>query len=363
MSDRDGAVLVTGATGFIGREIVRRLVGSGRRVIALARRGAGLSAAARVRAVVGAIPKRARLTVLEHDLTRGELSAADRGWLGGAVETVIHAAGDTRFVPTDPDEFRAVHVDGPATLLAALAGGRLERFAHVSTAYVCGCRGGCVLEHEGDVGQRFHNPYERAKLDGEEALRRAASARRVDLRVLRPSIVVGEAPPTAGGAPSNLFFDFVRVLSWAATLGGDRARRLRVPGAPAAPFNVVALAYVVEATVVLADHPAARGGTFHLVTSEAPTQGEMLAMLADVLGLSGARVVEPSLMTHDVSALEARLLRLLAAYSDYLSQDVRFDDRETRRVLDAAGVAPATLGVDDVARLVRSALATAGATR
>jgi nucleoside-diphosphate-sugar epimerase len=177
------------------------------------------------------------------------------------------------------------------------------------------------------------------------------------LRVLRPSIVVGDAPATAGGAPSNLFFDFVRLLSWAAARGAGRARGLRVPGAPGAPFNIVPVEYVADATIALAEHPAARGGTFHLVTSAPPTQAETLAMLADILGLAGARVVAAGEMTGERSAVEARLSRLLAAYGEYLSQDVRFDDREARRVLDAAGVRPATLTPDDIGRLVRSALA------
>jgi len=227
----------------------------------------------------------------------------------------------------------------------------------MSTAFACGRRDGHVLEDEDDVGQRFHNPYERAKLDAEMALKRAAVASGIDVRVLRPSIVVGEAPATAGGVPSNLFFAVVRLLARVAALGTGASRALRLPGAPAAPFNAVPVEYVVDAAVALAEGPEAAHGTFHVVTSESPTQEAVLAMISQALGLEGARIVEAQQMADDASPFEGRLARMLGPYAEYLAQDVRFDDRRARSVLDAAGVPRATLDVDAVQRLVGLALA------
>ncbi len=358
MTDKDSAVLVTGATGFIGREIVRRLVADGRRVVALARPLAGQPAPARIRAAVGPLPPRAHLTVVAADLAQRPAAApADLAWLRDSVVTVIHCAGDTRFFPDEPDAFHASHVDGPLTLLTTLVGGRLRYFAHMSTAFVCGRRSGSVLEDEGNVGQRFHNRYEQAKLDAELTLAQAAVAYGIDLRVLRPSIVVGAAPATAGGVPTNLFFAVVRLLARVAALGTGATDALRLPGAPAAPFNVVPVEYVADAAVALAEHPKAGHGTFHVVTSEPPTQAAVLAMVSQVLGLEGARVVEAQRVADAGSLLERRLARVLGPYGEYLTQDVRFDDRRARSVLGAAGVPEATLDVDAVERLVGLALA------
>jgi nucleoside-diphosphate-sugar epimerase len=357
MMDADAAVLVTGATGFVGRAIVRRLLGAGRRVVALARPAAGQAAAGRVRAALDPLPQKTRLTVVGADLARLDAAAADLAWLRGSVVTVIHCAGDPRFFPDDPGAFQASHVDGPVALLQALAGDRLRSFAYMSTAFVCGQRRGRVLEEEGDVGQNFHNLYERTKLDAELALARAAGAHGLDFRVLRPSIVVGTPPPTAGGAPSNLFFAIVRQLAGLAALGRPARRVVRLPGAPAAPFNVVPVEYVADAAVALAEHPAGAHGTFHVVTSRPPTQAAVLAMVSQVLGVDGARVVEAYRIACDGSALERRLTRVLGPYTEYLAQDVRFDDERARSVLDAAGVAPAVLDMGAVERLVRLALA------
>jgi len=65
------AVLVTGASGFIGRARVRRLLGAGRPVVALARRRNSVSAAARVRAALGGAPR--HLEVVEADLEAPDL--------------------------------------------------------------------------------------------------------------------------------------------------------------------------------------------------------------------------------------------------------------------------------------------------
>jgi nucleoside-diphosphate-sugar epimerase len=195
------------------------------------------------------------------------------------------------------------------------------------------------------------------KLDTEIALARVANARGIDFRVLRPSIVVGTPPATAGGVPSNVFFAVVRQLAGLAALGRRGRHVVRLPGAPTAPFNIVPVEYVAEATVALAEHPAATHGTFHLVTSRPPTQAAVLAMVGRVLGLEGARIVEAHRIGHDASPLERRLMRVLGPYGEYLAQDVRFDDRHARSVLDAAGVPPAVLDTGAVERLVRLALA------
>ena len=350
-------ILLTGATGFIGGAIARRLRAAGRPLAVLARGRDGAGAPARVAAALG--DAAAGVEVVEGELGAEGAAVAPSALrrLRERVETVIHCAGDTSFQPELVAPYVAAHVEGPETLLRALAGGRLSRWAHVSTAYVCGARAGTVHEHEGHVGQAFHNTYERAKLDGERAVRAAGAAAGIDVRVLRPSIVVGAAPPTAGGNPSNIFFAFIRLAAALAQWPGAAGARLRVAGAPAAPFNLVPLEYVVEATLALAEHPDAAGGTFHLVVRDAPCQAAMRDILAARLGLAGLTLLdaagEPLV---DPSPLERQVARMIDPYRDYFLQDVRFDDAAAAAVLARAGVARPTLGAADVARLVDVAL-------
>ena len=200
------SILVTGATGFIGREVVQRLLAARRHVLALARTSDGVPAVERVVAALGDAPPGADLDVLEGDLAVPDCGLARAEWrrLRATIETVIHCAGDTRFEPTAMAPYVAGHVHGPLRLLEGLAGGRLARWAHLSTAFVCGQRSGTILEREDDTGQAFHNAYERVKLEAERVIQTASAGWGVDVRVFRPSIVVGAAPATlpaaAGGA-------------------------------------------------------------------------------------------------------------------------------------------------------------------
>jgi nucleoside-diphosphate-sugar epimerase len=349
------AVLLTGATGFIGRRVMRRLLTAGRTVIALARARSGESAAARVARAVGERAGRHLMGVVEADFTRPDcgLGKAGQARLRERVETVIHCAGQTTFFPDEPIAFRNGHLDGPLRLLGHLHGGRLRRWAYLSTAYVCGRRTGIIREDEGDVGQAFHNPYERMKLEAEMALQRAGVALDVDVRVFRPSIVVGLAPATPGGSPSNVFFGFIRTLAAAARRAEGREIPLRIPVPPQGRMNLVPVDYVAEALVLLADHPEGGGKTFHLVSSHPPTHEALLATVCRRFGLRGPRLIGAAKVSPpDPSALERRIDRMLASYHEYLQQEVEFDDRNARHLLCQMGVSPPRLSAEAIHQLI-----------
>jgi nucleoside-diphosphate-sugar epimerase len=353
------AVLVTGATGFIGRQVTRHLLACGRPVIAMARSREDLSAEARVLRAVGHLPDGCQLEIIEADLRNLQqgLTPGALRRLRDTVETVIHCAGDTAFFPADMGRFRAGHIDGPLALLTALHGGRLRRWGHLSTAYVCGKRSGTVFEDEGDVGQDFHNPYERVKLDAEMSMLAASDRLGIDLRVFRPSVVVGPAPETAGGQPSNLFFTFIRMMEALARLSHRFNVRIRIEAAPKARFNIVPVEYVAQALVALAEHPDGTGKTFHLVVSDAPVQEAMLAMIADYFGLPGLSIVDACCAPlARPSALERKVARLQAPYREYFTQDLHFDDRVARALLDRVGLPRPTLSSEEVHRIIGQAL-------
>jgi nucleoside-diphosphate-sugar epimerase len=348
-------ILVTGATGFIGRAIVARLLAASRAVVVLARSRDGVEARTRVAEVFGQTPDHERLQVVEGDLTAIEqtLGSADRRRLRSSVETVIHCGGDTSFSPERLEPYRVGHVDGPVALMQALAGGRLARWVHLSAAYVCGDRTGTVYESEGHVGQRFHNVYERVKLDGETVIRAAADEADVDVCVLRPSTVVGAAASTTGANPSNVFFEFIRLLATLARWPGGGQVTLRIEASPRAAFNIVPLEYVSAAVLALAEHPEAAGGTFHLVVRDAPSQATMLAMLLDRLGLRGVTLHDAATEPlGNLSALERRVATMLEPYRAYLTQNVRFDDTRATALLSRCGVTPPALGPAEVRALV-----------
>lgn len=331
-------ILLTGATGFLGRAIAARL--RGRPVLALARARDGKTARERL----------AEAGVSGFDILEGELGGDLAALRGLKVDSVIHCAGDPTFFPKDPDAYRRGHVEGTLALYDAV---RTDRFTHVSTAFVCGNRTGLIREDEGDLGQGFHNPYEETKLATEQALRAIAGP---GLRVVRPSIIVGDAPDTAGGGPSEAVFGFARQM---ANLAWSRARppQLRITGRKTARFNLVPVEYVADATVALADDPLAEGGTFHLV-AEAPTQEEYFNVVAELSALPGLRVVEPRRGSlSNPTRWETKLHAWLGRYLDYLAHDAIFDDTLARAALARHGIVPPSLRGPALRRMIDRAMA------
>ncbi len=255
------------------------------------------------------------------------------------------------------EPYVAGHINGPLRLLEGLAGGRLARWAQVSTAFVCGSRTGTILERDSDAGQTFHNTYERVKLEAERTIRAAGAGLSTDVRVFRPSIVVGAAPTTVGGNPSNLFFGFIRMLAALARMP-DGAPPLRVEAAPSAPFNIVPVEYVASSVVALAERGDGAGETFHLVIRDAPTQAAVLRTITGYLGVRGVCLVdawqEP---LKDPSPFERAVARALEPYRTYLRQDVRFDDATAAALLRRCGVERPALSTEALHTLVNEALA------
>lgn len=357
----EGAILITGATGFIGRDVARRLYQAGCYVIALARDQGGISARRRVEKALQISDSNERLEVIHSDLSQpgAGLCNSDVARLRRTVRTVIHCAGDTSFFPRSMSASRALSIDGPLGLLAALEAGRLERWCQISTAFVCGRRCGTVFESEGAVGQKFHNPYEEIKLESEIALRDACSRLEVDLRILRPSVVIGPESSTQGGSPSNLLYHFIRLTAALAGRGNGAELSVRIQARPSAQFNIVPIEYVSAAISAVANQSATDGGTIHLVASRPPTQQAVLQMITSRLGVTRLRLIDAHCEPLErPSLLEERANRMLAPYYDYLVQDIRFNDTAALSLLKPLGIVCPTIDQGIMDRFIDTALAT-----
>jgi thioester reductase-like protein len=309
-----GAVLLTGATGFVGREVLSRfLERDGCHVFALVRAENDDEAA-------GRLPAHARLTAVAGDIERARLGLADesRARLRREVTTVLHCAASVSFdMPLE--DSRRVNVEGTRRVLDfARSCTRLERFSYVSTAYVAGEPGRLFREDELAVGQSFRNPYERSKFEAELALRSEGAD--LPLQILRPSIVVGDSS-TGRTSSFNVLYGPLKAFA-----------RGAVPAIPArrdSPVDIVPVDYVADRVHEL----ATRGpnGTFHLVAGRnATTVGRLLEMSSEELGRSEPAVLSPRLYrrwVHPWLRRKYRGLRRMEVYFPYFAMRVRFDDR------------------------------------
>jgi thioester reductase-like protein len=309
-----GAVLLTGATGFVGKEILSRfLARDDQPVFALVRADNDDEAA-------GRLPEHPRLTAVAGDIEEPGLglAPATRERLRREVTTVLHCAASVSFDMSLEDS-RSVNVEGTRRMVElARACERLERFTYISTAYVAGEPGGVFREDELAVGQRFRNPYERSKFEAELELRRRAAD--LPLQILRPSIVVGDSS-TGRTSSFNVLYGPLKAYA--------RGRIPAIPARRSSPVDIVPVDYVADRAYELAT--SGPDGTFHVVAGRnATTVGRLLEMSSEELGRPQPRVLSPGLyrrILHPWLRRKYRGLRSMEVYFPYFAMRVRFDDR------------------------------------
>lgn len=191
----DERILLTGATGIVGCEIVREMLRlpDPPRILALLR-GTDDEVEAKRRWLgswAGVSAERAsRLEILRGDMTRPglDLSAEDRE-RAGSVTGILHAGAVTRFDQT-AEAALVNNVASTTHLLAhARSCSRVDRIGMVSTAFVAGRRRGTIHEDELDLGAEFNNEYEHSKALAEQEARMAMTG--LPIAVYRLAIVVG----------------------------------------------------------------------------------------------------------------------------------------------------------------------------
>ncbi len=250
-------VFVTGATGFLGRRIVRRLRERGEEVLALARESSDTG----------------ELEALGAEIVRGDLADVDAflGRIAGC-DVVFHAGA--RVVTHGAwEEFFVANVEATQKLIdAAVATG--ARFVHVSSLGIFEIdRAGLVVTEDTDYD---HNPmlrgyYTRSKIDADRVAAAAARTGK-DVVVVRPGRLNGHDHPQ--GQP--VFLGRVKKF-----LGADLLVVVSTPGYHVPTVHVENAA---DAVVRAGDEPNARGGIFNVIDDPDMTQREYFRRLSQARG-------------------------------------------------------------------------------
>lgn len=248
-----GLVLVTGASGFIGRDLVRRLSENGWRVRAASRQPIVAGSAAIERVV---------LPDLGEDVDWQPLVAG--------VTHIVHLAGIAHATRTIPDTtYHAVNARAVGSLAQAAAAAGVARVVMMSSI-----RAQCGASADGVVGEaRPASPvdaYGRSKLEGERLLGQALASADTRWSVLRPVLVYG--PGVKGNMAALLR---LARTPWPLPLGGLTARR-----------SLLGLPNLASAVEHALTNPAAAGGTFLLADPGAMTVPQIVAAMRRGLGRS-----------------------------------------------------------------------------
>ena len=210
-----GAVLVTGASGFLGQAVVPRLLEKGCTVHALSRHPLSNSD--------GVVP-------LAGDITKPNLGLAS---CPDGIEAVLHMAALLDLTERHRDRVWEVNVTGTQNVLEFCSRHRVHRLFFVSTAYTKG-----------------RNTYERSKARAESMVMQSG----LHTTILKPSILIGDSQMHGLPPPGNFYTvtsAVDRVKRWVETTAGLPQLKLtiRLPGNPEGELNLIPVDRAAEGIV------------------------------------------------------------------------------------------------------------------
>lgn len=333
--------LLTGATGLVGRYVLRNLLQDGRRMAVIVRSGKVASARERVEVVMQAwesaegrsLP---RPVLLEGDLRADNLglTPADERWIANHCDTAIHSAASMIFREQADGEPHRTNVEGTQRLLELTRRTGIRNFHHVSTAYLCGLRTGRILESELDLGQDAGNVYEASKLKAEKMVRAATWFDK--LTVHRPASIVGDS--VTGYTTS--YHGFYLPLQLAYTMAsrippdemGDRFfAKLGLAGNEGK--NFVPVDWVAKAITELVRRPECHGNTYHLASPEPVTVKLIQKVIQESIRRWSKRPSATHASEQDLKIFEQLFEHHMQIYESHWRDDPKFDITNTRRAL------------------------------
>ncbi|MCG2591244.1 SDR family oxidoreductase [Ramlibacter sp. XY19] len=339
---------VTGATGFIGKRLVRKLLERKGAVVHFLLRPQSEDKVAELRAFwgVGA----ARAIPVFGDLTAKKLGvAADEvKKLKGQVGHFFHLAA-VYDLAADEESQVEVNVAGTRNTVDFARAIDAGHFHHVSSIAAAGLYEGVFREDMFEEAENVDHPYFMTKHESEKIVRQEA---KLPWTVYRPAMVVGDSRTGEMDKVDGPYYFFKLI---------QRMRQLLPPWMPAiglegGRINIVPVDYVVDALDHIAHQDGIAGKAFHLVDPMGYRVGDVLDIFsraahaprmnlfinAALLGFIPKSVKKGLMAVAPVRRIRAAVMNDLGLPEDiltFVNYPTRFDSREAEARLKGSGIA------------------------
>lgn len=292
-------VLLTGASGFVGKAILELLLARGHTVVAALRQEPN--------------DLDPRVKVARFD---GLDSSTDWRVILAGVGTVIHSAARVHVMnETDADPltaFRKVNVNGTLNLARQAVAVGVKRFVFISSIKVNGEGTPKGRPYTADDVPAPGDPYGASKMEAEAGLRALAEETGLEVVIIRPVLVYGP------GVKAN----FRAMMHWL-----DKGVPLPF-GAIDNRRSLVALANLADLVLTCIDHPAAANQTFLVSDGEDLSTSGLLRRMAGALGRPARLLPVPSVLLQWGATLLGK-----QSLSQRLCGSLQVDIEKTRSLL------------------------------
>ncbi len=341
------AYFVTGATGFIGQFLMRKLLARGQPIYVLVRKGS-LKKLDALREQWGATDKEVIAVVGDLAAANLGVSAADVKKLKGKVDHLFHLAA-VYDLKASAESQQAANVDGTRHVVQfaqAVAAGCLH---HVSSIAAAGLYDGVFREDMFDEAEDLDHPYFKTKHDSEGVVRRECKR---PYRIYRPGFVVGDSKTGYIDKIDGPYY-FFKALQKMRSLLPPWMPMLGIEGGR---INIVPVDYVADALDHIAHKKGLDGGCFHLTDAHPRRIGEVLNIFANaghapqmtmrlnarMFGFIPAPILYGLGSLAPIKRMVRAVLTDLGIPKDvfqFINWPTRYDNRETVKALKGSGIA------------------------
>lgn len=336
--------LLTGATGLLGRYLVKDLLMAGVRLAIVCRDSRRLSAEQRLEQLcaeweqrLGTLLPRPVCLVGDIRFENLGLGQSARNWVAENCRACIHNAAILEFkdAPRDQEPW-VTNLQGTINVTDFCLQNKLDDFHHVSTAYICGNRTGTIREDELDCGQEFRNDYERSKFLAESHVRSVKGFR--STTIYRPAVITADSTNGYTTTYHGLHL-YLRLMSMLVPQvepdkNGIRQTHIRLPMTGNEQRNVVTVDWVSAVMTRLMTTPEAHGKTFHLAPDIKLTPRKLIDACYRYFGSAGVEFCGSENGDQpDLGEFERTFLTNVGIYNSYDRCDPVFDDSNAKEFI------------------------------
>ncbi|WP_289140329.1 SDR family NAD(P)-dependent oxidoreductase [uncultured Brevibacillus sp.] len=322
-------ILVTGATGFLGKKLSQDLVNEGHTLFLLARNEQ--KASQLLQSFADKVKSKIHMVMGDVSLPGLGLTQQDLQLVQHKIDAVYHLAAYLSFDPAHKTQTFTVNVDGTKNTLLFAEGIGASRFIYVSTAYTVG-KEVAGKEELYSPERSFVNHYEESKCLAEHLV--ISHSDKMEVVIVRPSIIIGDS--RTGEADTNFgLYGLLKGLCVlkrrASRTAGWQNQTYRMRLDVNVQTNLVPVDYVTSVLVAALTH-AQNKTIYHASNPAPPTQELVIECIKEVLDFPNLQAI-PYESNEPLTVEEKVFHASMGIFKEYFTRTLHFPTDNTKGLL------------------------------